>query len=196
MKNLSCIWVFLIQMMYFLEGANIKYIKLVNLTNRVVREQKQTTLPRSVAKRNEMWTSTKIKRPTLVEMKRYTFRTYYYTQTYIFIHSPSGPGENISERQLKHTQNKQTNKTLINTQRRRFNWYENKTNKQTKKCEEWKRKESKSKQKQTHKQEISERHTNFIWRQFFCHEQVNVKQQQQEQHKKNTTKKQNKNTIK
>lgn len=35
----------------FLEKANIKYIKLVNLTNRVVREQKQTTLSRSVAKR-------------------------------------------------------------------------------------------------------------------------------------------------
>lgn len=165
MKNLSCIWVFLIQMMYFLKGANIKYIKLVNLTNRVVREQKQTTLPRSVAKRNEMWTSTKIKRPTLVEMKRYTFRTYYYTQTYIFIHSPSGRGENIWERQLKHTQNIQTKHSSTHKEDALIDTKTKQTNKQ--KCEEWKRKESKSKQKQTRKQEISERHTNFIWRQFF-----------------------------
>lgn len=132
MKNLSCIWVFLIQMMYFLEGANINYIKLVNLTNRVVREQKQTTLPRSVAKRNEMWTSTKIKRPTLVEMKRYTFRTYYYTQTYIFIHSPSGRGENMWERQLKHTQNKQTKHSSTHKEDALIDTKTKQTNKQTK----------------------------------------------------------------
>lgn len=97
-----------------------------------------------------------------INKNRFTFRTY--TQTYIFSYNcHQAWRDNVREIQLKHTQqtNKQTKHSI--TQRRRFNWYEKKVKQN--KCEEWKRKESKG--KQTNKQEISERHTNFIWRQFF-----------------------------